>query len=158
MARECVTGGLLNFHAIRFCRNDNNPSVSFADSVSLRLGPPATLTVHRTVIHYRGMPLCYPLHKGATAAADLLIAKALLNHATFQVVFLYNKNDAGLTPAPFSAHNLDVAVLVLLVLAVLLVLLILLILLVLFVLLILIVLLVLVVLVVLIVLHQKLPP
>ena len=26
-------------------------------TVSLRLGPPAALTVHRTVIHYRGMPL-----------------------------------------------------------------------------------------------------
>ena len=28
--------------------------------VSLRLGPPAALTVPRTVIHYRGMPLRYP--------------------------------------------------------------------------------------------------
>ncbi len=38
--------------------------------VSLRLGPPAALTVHRTVIHFRGMSLRYsvPSRKGDATA------------------------------------------------------------------------------------------
>ena len=47
---DCAEVGGVKLNPSNFLQN---PSVSFADSVSLRLGHVAALTVHRTVIHYR---------------------------------------------------------------------------------------------------------
>ena len=76
----------------------NNPSVSFADSVSLRLGHARALRVHRTLIHSpRATSL--PLHRGAfgTRTFSFYIsfafcssAKPLWNHP-LSGVFYYKK-------------------------------------------------------------------